>query len=138
VSALNLDTPRSLEETGVSADNIEQLMVKTLYGRGSDRARACRSPPLPFNLLEPLIERVRAERLVEVRGAHGSGAASYRYALTDAGRDRGRQYLDASAYVGPVPVPLAQYVRYMAALSASRGYLDRDRLREGFLAPDRR
>ena len=132
MSALTLDAPRSLEDTGISADKVEALTVKTLYSgeaTGLDLADRLR---LPFNLLEPLIERARAERLVEVRGANGSGSATYRYALTDAGRDRARQYLDASAYVGPVPVPLAQYVGYMAALSAARGYLDRERLREGF------
>jgi hypothetical protein len=75
---------------------------------------------------------VRAEQLVEVRGATGSGSAGYRYALTDAGRDRARQYFDASQYVGPAPVPLASYVGQMHALSAARGYLDRERLRQGF------
>ena len=55
-------------------------------------------------MLEPLIERLRAEQLVEVRGSAGTGSATYRYALTDGGRDRARQYLDFSHYVGPAPV----------------------------------
>jgi len=132
MSALTLDAPRSLEDTGISPDRIEQLLVKTLYAGEATGLEFADRLRLPFNLLEPLIERVRAERLVEVRGALGSGAATYRYALTDAGRDRARQYLDASGYIGPVPVPLTQYVAYMIALTAARGYLDRDRLREGF------
>ena len=37
-------------------------------------------------ILEPLIERSRAEQLIEVRGASGTGAATYRYALTDGAR----------------------------------------------------
>ena len=49
---------------------------------------------LPFTILEPIIERLRIERLIEVRGATGTSTASYRYALTDLGRDRARQYLD--------------------------------------------
>jgi predicted ATPase with chaperone activity len=88
--------------------------------------------PLPYTILEPIIEHVRAERLVEVRGATGSGTASYRYALTDAGRERARQHFDVSQYVGPVPVPLARYVGYMEALLEARGYMDRERLRKGF------
>jgi len=132
MTAMNLEAPHSLAEVGVSADQIEQLLVKTLYAGEatgldlSDRLR------LPYAVLEPLIERVRAERLVEVRGASGSGSATYRYVLTDLGRDRARQYFDSSMYVGPVPVTLARYVEYMAALMAGRGYLDRDRLRAGF------
>jgi hypothetical protein len=87
---------------------------------------------LPYGLLEPLIERLRAERQLEVRGASGSGSAGYRYALTDAGRDRARQYLDINSYAGPAPVPLAAYVAEMNALGASRGYIDQERLRQGF------
>jgi hypothetical protein len=106
--------------------------VKTLYtgeATGVDVADRLR---LSYAMLEPLVEQMRAERLIEVRGTTGSGSASYRYALTDLGRDRGRQYLDANQYVGPAPVALATYVREMQAIAASRGYVDRERLRNGF------
>jgi hypothetical protein len=124
--------PATLHDTGLGADQIERLLVKTLYvGEASGLSVADRIC-LPFTILEPLVERLRAERLIEVRGASGSGAASYRYALTDGGRERAQQYFDISRYVGPAPVPLAAYVSAMTALQAARGYLDRDRLRGGF------
>jgi len=123
---------RTLEDSGLTANQLEQLLLKTLYaGEASGHAiseRMC----LPYTILEPIIERVRAERLLEVRGATGSGSAGYRYALTDLGRDRTRQYLDVNQYAGPAPVPLAAYLEEMRALAAVRGYIDRDRLREGF------
>jgi hypothetical protein len=125
-------TPTTLEETGLGAGQLEQLLVKTLHDGEltglaiSDRMR------LPYAILEPLIERLRAERLVEVRGAAGTGTSTYRYALTDGGRDRAQQCFEISRYVGAAPVPLAGYVAYMTALSASRGYLDRERLAQGF------
>src|SRR5712671_5214873 len=89
--------PTTLEETGLRADLVEQLLVKTLYtGEATGLAVADRMR-LPFGMLEPLVEHARVERLVEVRGATGSGsAAGYRYTLTDGGRDRARQYLDAN------------------------------------------
>jgi len=124
--------PQSLADTGLSADQVEQLLMKTLYvGEASGLATADKIR-LPFTILEPLIERLRAERLMEVRGAHGSGAASYRYALTDLGRERTQQYFEISRYVGPAPVPLADYVAAMTELERGRGHLDRERLREGF------
>jgi hypothetical protein len=83
-------------------------------------------------MLEPLIERLRAERLVEVRGATGSGTAGYRYALTDLGRDRARQFLEINRYIGPAPVSLASYLAMMADVRQARGYIDRDRLERGF------
>ena len=124
--------PTSLQETGLGADQIEQLLIKTLYGGEATGLALADRIRLPYPILEPLVERVRAEQLVEVRGTSGSGSATYRYALTDAGRDRARQYLDASQYVGPAPVPLAAYVAEMRALAAARVYMDRERLRQGF------
>ena len=87
---------------------------------------------LPYALLEALVEHLRVEKLVEVRGAHGSGTAGYRYALTDLGRERATAYFDANGYVGPAPVPLRQYTAAMATLKAQRGFLDRDRIVSGF------
>ena len=123
---------RSLQDTGLGMDQIEQLLIKTLYGGEATGLALAERMRLPFTMLEPLIERVRAEQLVEVRGSAGAGASSYRYALTDAGRDRARQYLDISQYVGPAPVSLAAYLTQMRTLAAARQYIDRERLREGF------
>jgi hypothetical protein len=124
--------PRSLQDTGLAVDQIEQLLIKTLFAGEatghvvSDRMR------LPYSMLEPLIERLRAERQIEVRGTQGSGTAGFRYALTDLGRDRAHQYLEINHYIGAAPVPLATYVSYMRALQRARGYIDRERLRQGF------
>ena len=124
--------PKSLHDTGLSADQIERLLIKTLYSGEATGLTVAERIRLPFTMIEPLVERVRAEQLAEVRGTTGSGSATYRYALTDLGRDRARQYLDASQYIGPAPVPLAGYLAHMRALSAARVYIDRDRLRQGF------
>jgi hypothetical protein len=124
--------PRTIQETGLSADSIEQLLVKTLYAGEATGLVVADRMRLPYGLLEPLIEHARAERLIEVRGATGSGSAGYRYTLTDSGRERARQYLDANHYVGPAPVSLEAYVADMRALTAARGYIERDRLRQGF------
>jgi hypothetical protein len=124
--------PRTFEETGLATDHIEQLLVKTLYnGEATGHALAERIC-LPYSMLEPLIERMRAERLMEVRGATGSGSAGYTYALTDLGRDRARQFLEINQYVGAAPVPLATYLTYMKALADARGFIDRERLQRGF------
>jgi hypothetical protein len=124
--------PRTVADTGLSVDQIEQLMTKTLHTGELTGVTLAERVALPYSLLEPLIERLRAERLVEVRGATGSGTAGYRYALTDLGRERATQYLDINRYVGPAPVSLASYIENMGALRQARPFIDRERLEEGF------
>jgi hypothetical protein len=124
--------PATLDATGIHVDQLEQLIVKTLYGGEITGLMLAERVRLPFSVFEPIVERLRIEQLVEVRGASGSGSASYRYALTDLGRSRAMQYLEGNGYVGPAPVALKTYVSYLRALEESRGYVDAERLRAGF------
>src|SRR5262249_55586524 len=127
-----LPLPRTVAETGLSVDQIEQLMMKTLHTGELTGVTLAERIGLSYSLLEPLIERLRAERLVEVRGATGSGTAGFRYALTDLGRERATQFLEINRYVGPAPVSLASYVATMDTLRQAHGYIDRERLEGGF------
>jgi DNA-binding PadR family transcriptional regulator len=124
--------PRTIEQTGLALDVIEQLVLKTMYGADITGTALGERTRLPYALIEPIIERLRAQLLVEVRGAQGSGTAGYRYSLTDLGRDRARQFLAINQYSGPAPVPLSAYIDEMRALAEARGYVDRERLQRGF------
>jgi hypothetical protein len=127
--------PGTLEETGLNPDQLSQLFIKHLYTGEATGAAVAGRMRLPFAILAPLVEAARAELLIEVRGTTGSGAsgaAGYRFALTDLGRDRARQFLDANAYTGAAPVTLDSYVHEIKTMAASRGHVDRERLRGGF------
>ncbi len=124
--------PRTIEQTGLALDVIEQLVLKTMYGADITGTALGERTRLPYALIEPIIERLRAQLLVEVRGAQGSGTAGYRYSLTDLGRDRARQFLEISHYSGPAPVPLFAYMDEMRALQEARGYVDHERMQRGF------
>ncbi len=87
---------------------------------------------LPYGILEPLLEKLRVEMLIEVKSALGTGSAGYRYALTDAGRARALRYFDACGYVGPAPVPLLQYTLHMNELRAQTHDIYRERVAESF------
>jgi len=124
--------PATIEDTGLSPDQIVQLFVKSMFTGEANGTTLAERLRLPYAILEAVVEHIRTEHLIEVRGAAGSGTAGYRYALTDLGRERAQQYLLANQYVGPAPVPLSSYVATIRALQAARGYIDRDRLRSGF------
>ncbi len=124
--------PATIQETGLHPDILAQLLLKTLIGGEASGTGLADALRLPYSVLDTLIQHARVEKLVEVRGASGAGAAGYRYALTDLGRDRAGQFMDVCRYVGPAPVPLAQYNAYVRACMATRPYLDRDTLAAGF------
>jgi hypothetical protein len=124
--------PASIGETGLHPDTLSQLLLKTLVGGEASGTGLSEKLRLPYSVLEALIQHARVEKLVEVRGAAGTGSAGYRYVLTDLGRDRAGQYFDVSRYVGPAPVPLAQYNAYVRACMAARPFVDRHVLSAGF------
>jgi hypothetical protein len=125
--------PNTIEETGLHPDTLNQLLLKTLVAGEASGTGLADKLHVPYAVLDSLIQHARIEKLVEVRGAAGTGNAGYRYALTDLGRDRAGQFLDLCRYVGPAPVPLAQYSAYVRAGMAARPYLDRALLSTGFL-----
>ena len=127
-----LPAPHDIGATGLSSDVLLQLLVKTLYTGEASGHQLSDRLRLAYSVIEALVDYVRAERLVEVRGAKGAGSAGYRYALTDLGRDRARQFHEISQYVGPAPVPLNQYVARMRATAAKRSSVDADRVASGF------
>ncbi len=124
--------PATIAETGLHPDTLAQLMLKTLIAGESSGTQLAESLRLPYSVLEAMVQHARVEKLVEVRGASGAGSAGYRYALTDLGRERAMQFLDINRYVGPAPVPLAQYNAYVRACMAARPWIDRDCLSRGF------
>jgi hypothetical protein len=124
--------PATIDETGLHPDTLSQLMLKTLIAGETSGTQLAERMRLPYSVLDTMIQHARVEKLIEVRGASGTGTAGYRYTLTDLGRDRATQFLDLNRYVGPAPVPLAQYNAYVRASMAARPWIDRDCLARGF------
>ncbi len=125
-------TPTTLVQTGLSSDIILALSLKALYtGELSGRELSNRVK-IAYAILEPLIEAARLQQLIEVRSASGAGTAGYRYALTDRGRERANQCFETNGYVGPAPVPLDQYSRYVMELGKHNSIIDREVIASGF------
>ena len=56
--------PVTIEETGLTIDQIGQLFLKTLYTGEATGVAVADRMRLPYALLEPLVEGMRAERLI--------------------------------------------------------------------------
>jgi predicted ATPase with chaperone activity len=103
--------PESLHEAGLSMGLLTDMILRTLYQQGLmlglDLARfMC----LPFKIVEEGIRFLKDEKCVEVTGGELIGRVSYKFVLTDLGRRRAQDSAQQCAYVGPCPVPLADYV----------------------------
>ncbi len=124
--------PRRWEDTGLSRAFLSNLILKTFYYRselaGHEVASALR---LPFSAVEQPIEELRREKLLEVKGAEGVSLSTYRLGISQTGRDRAREALKLSQYVGPAPVTLAEYTEGLAAQSRAHEPLDAETLRAG-------
>ncbi len=119
----------SLEDTGLSRELVSGLMLKTLHQReGLSGFELADAVALPFVVADELLGDLQYSRLVEVRETDGPSRSSYRFALTSAGHVRALEELTANRYVGPAPVPLAQYLESVARQSVSSVRIERDRL----------
>lgn len=119
--------PRNIEETGVSQELLLQLLMKTLYLMGElTEASAVERMKVPFAIVGALFQIARDEKMCEIKGQGGS--MLYRYAITDFGIARVREYMNFSQYVGPAPVPLDQYTRVMLEQTVLDVHISRDML----------
>ncbi len=123
--------PATVAETGLPSDLIESLVCKRLavVGKASGRQLAdfiC----LPFGILEPTFQDLRARQLMVHKGS--APFNDYVYELTEQGRESARAALASCAYVGPAPVPLMDYVLSAEAQSIRAETPQRDELTAAF------
>lgn len=123
--------PRSIEESGISPQIIESLILKYLSLIGSANGRQIAEIIcLPFNILEPLLNLMRQRQLLVHSGS--AQLNDYVYALTEMGRARAKQYMEACSYVGAVPVPLDDYIVSVEAQSVKAETPREQQLRKAF------
>ena len=125
-------TPKSVEETGLSMGFLVELACKMLYFGGvMSLSSVSEEIALPISVVSDVMEFMKKERLAEVK----KGAdirASYTYAITDLGRERTREYLTLSGYVGAAPVTLRQYTEVARRQTVRKMAVTREMMRRAF------
>jgi hypothetical protein len=101
--------PQNLDEAGLTDSEVEALTCKRLLGVGMDNGRnLAEFLALPLSLMDKTLQRLRTRQLVTHKGSALLG--DYNYVLSEEGRDFAQIQLQRCAYLGPAPVPLADYV----------------------------
>jgi len=119
--------PASVEETGLETGMLVDLALKTVYFAGNPSGGdVAERMALPLGVAQAILGFLRHEHLCEVTGGSGtSSSGSFRYALTAEGTVRAGQALEFAGYVGPAPVPLADYVQQVEHQSVRRQVITR-------------
>jgi hypothetical protein len=103
--------PETLKEAGLTAGFLNDMILRTLYASGGLQGLdLSRYLCLPFKIIEDSLCFLKDEKCLEVAGGDLIGRISYRFNLTDLGRQRAHDAMRLCAYVGPAPVPLEDYI----------------------------
>lgn len=104
------EIPRMVAETGLEHSFIADLIIKHILFMGDFRlADVAEKTKLSISVVESVMEVLRRDKFVEVKGGTGLMAVTYTFKLTEQGKNRGAELLDLCHYVGPAPVPLNDY-----------------------------
>ncbi|MDX1578669.1 MAG: ATP-binding protein [Gemmatimonadota bacterium] len=125
--------PETLEDTGLSAAFVTDLLLRTLYLQGARTGSQLEATlRLSYAILdEPLLD-MQQRRLVEVRGSTGHGRMGHTFDITGEGRARAREIMQTNRYVGPAPIPLGDYWESVRQQSTRGLQIGREAIREGF------
>ncbi|HEX9892507.1 MAG TPA: hypothetical protein VGA78_01230 [Gemmatimonadales bacterium] len=118
--------PQTVADTGLPEEFIVDLALKLLYVHGPRSGKQITdSIKLPFPFVDEQLLTMQQRRFVEVKSTTGASRAGYVFDLTQMGRERARDALTSSMYVGPAPVPLAQYRHWVAVQSIQHVHVTR-------------
>jgi predicted ATPase with chaperone activity len=129
---------RTLDDTGLSLVLLHDLVLKTVYAgspiAGFEIARRIR---LDYATIHGVVnEMVRSTQI------QSAGEARHRpdkldkveeglmYSITESGRQRAREAIDRNAYVGPAPVPIAQYNLAVIRQGLPDGFATKEKVRD--------
>src|SRR5271165_3113933 len=123
--------PNTIEETGLPTAFVESLVCKHLSVVGSSSGRGLAEEiGLPLGILENVFHSLRIRQILVYSAS--APLNDHIYGLTEEGRQRTQSLMNACAYVGPAPVPLADYVVSVGAQTIRAEAPRRERLEQAF------
>ena len=137
-----LTEPQSLDDLHIPQGIVIDILLRMMFNEGNVAlGRFVDVLKISSRIIDDVMLWMQKEHLAEVSKANSElGRLGYVYTLTDAGKQRARDSLDRSLYVGPVPVPLAYYTHGIELQSRRRVRVSADQVKEALkqliLPPD--
>jgi len=125
--------PRSIAATGLEYVQIADLVLKhTMFLGEFTLSDLCERIKLPFMVVEEVLNNLKKEHLLDVKGASSYTSISYQYQITDAGRSKCLKLLEISRYVGPAPVTLDAYTEMVELQTVKSIIVNETQIRKAF------
>ena len=100
--------PSNIADVGLEREMLTSLGLKLAFGVQNFTTNwMIEQLCLPQAIVMELLEKLRTEQLIEVLGE--ASTFSYRFRITNQGRERAVRMLEINGYVGPAPVSLDAY-----------------------------
>ena len=110
-----ISAARTIEETGVRRNLLEDLALKTLYLTGEMSLHELAGQmALSLGVADELFQRLRKDQFCQVTGMD---KGVHRITTTSGGKTRALELISQNSYSGPAPVSLADYVDRVRAQS---------------------
>ena len=125
--------PKAVNETGLDLSFIADLIMKHILHMGEFKLSVLEdSIKLPAAALDPAIELLRREKLIEVKGAAEYVKSSYNFSINENGKARAWELLEICQYSGPAPVPLESYRKMVELQTINNMEINEERVRKAF------
>ncbi len=127
--------PSKCEDLGLPMALIFDLLLRTIYNRGQlTGGELAHDLCVPFNAISSVLQNMRKQTLLDIVGQRGSsGDASFVYEIKPPKGTAAVQEANAkSSYIGPAPVPFADYVESVMAQSIKKLIVTRLSIQRAF------
>ena len=125
--------PETLEDTGLDVDFIAELALKhTLFMGEFKIAELSERLKLPFAVVDKVVDVLRKNKYLEVKGGSSYATATYTFRTSEAGKSYGTELLHLCHYVGPAPVTLSDYQATVRRQTVRSILIPEEDVRRGF------
>lgn len=127
-----LAEPQTLEDLNIPSSIVFDVILRLLFNEGNVAlSRFVEVLKISNRIVDDIMLWMQKEHLVEVSKVSSElGRLGYVYTLTEAGKQRARDALERSLYVGPIPVPIHAYTRAIQLQTQKRRRVTSDQVKE--------
>ena len=125
--------PKEAADTGLDATFLAALTLKHCNALGEFTLKdVAQRLKLSARIVNDILDTLRHDRFLEVKGATGYAKASFTFAITGLGQQRAAELMELCSYLGPAPVLLDEYARMVEMQTIRNFVVNEEAIRVAF------